>query len=149
MFNMLKRIKKFGNSHVVVLDSEDMKCHDLKFDDIINVIIKPVSTGIAEYSISTNVPKDEEKGEKFKKDWSEFKRLGEKLKITCGKKSDSEEKATWHPSDIEIIKGGYSDNHGYVEGKIKELVALGEKELLETFPMYEREIKKFLKKNGK
>lgn len=39
MFFMRKEIKQYGNSAVIVLDSEDMKVYQLKIGDILDIEI--------------------------------------------------------------------------------------------------------------
>ena len=36
---MLKKIKAYGNTAVIILNKEDMECHDLKIGDVIDVQI--------------------------------------------------------------------------------------------------------------
>ena len=36
---MLKTIKKYGNTAVIILNKEDLECHKLKIDDVIDIQI--------------------------------------------------------------------------------------------------------------
>jgi len=42
---MLKEIKKYGNTSVIVLTKEELKLRNLKIGDLINIDIKRVKAG--------------------------------------------------------------------------------------------------------
>jgi len=43
---MRKEIKQYGNSAVIVLDSEDMKVYQLKYGDVLDIEISKIKTEV-------------------------------------------------------------------------------------------------------
>ena len=43
---MRKIIKSYGNSHIILLNSEDMKVYSLKIGDVVEIEIKKMNKGV-------------------------------------------------------------------------------------------------------